>query len=113
MMTWTLNRIIVPLLGLWIAIAPALLAVPAAGLTLQMSMVDDADPDHCGCCSDAKPNRDLCASMCVTALPFATLRSDDLVAIAFHDDYALGRELTRSSRKIPPDPPPPRSFALR
>jgi hypothetical protein len=108
MMLWTPNRITALLLGLWIAVAPALLVAPAAGLMFETIMVHDAGPDDCGCCSDAKPKRDLCASMCVNALPFATLRSNDLVATAFHDDYAVRRELTRSSRTIPPDPPPPK-----
>jgi hypothetical protein len=54
--------------------------------------------------------------MCANVLSLATLESeesDDLVSIAFHDDYALRRELTPSSRAISPDPPPPRSIAFR
>jgi hypothetical protein len=115
MMVWTPNGMIALLLGLWIALAPApaLFAAPAAGLTLQMSMVDDVGSDDCDCCSDAKQNRDRCASMCVNVLPFATLQSDHLVSITFHDDYALTRELTPSSHAISPDPPPPRSIAFR
>jgi hypothetical protein len=67
-------------LGLWIALAPALFAAPAAGLTLQMSTVHVGGSNDCDCCSDAKHNRDLCASMCANVLPFATLESDDLVS---------------------------------
>jgi hypothetical protein len=100
-------------LGLWIALAPALFAAPAAGLTLQMSTVHVGGSNDCDCCSDAKHNRDLCASMCANVLPFATLESDDLVSIAFHDDYALRRELIPAGRAISPDPPPPRSIAFR
>lgn len=104
-------------LGLWIALAPALVAAPA-GLTLQMSMVhnvgsDDCGSDDCGCCSDGQTNRDLCASICVNVLPFAALQSDHFVSIASRDDYALNRELTPSSRAILPDPPPPRPIAFR
>jgi hypothetical protein len=113
MMVWTLNRIIALFLGLWIALAPALFSAPAAGLTLQMSMVHDVGSDDCDCCSDAKHNRDLCASMCANVLSLATLESDDLVSIAFHDGYALRRELIPSGRAISPDPPPPRSIAFR
>jgi hypothetical protein len=101
------------LLGLWIALAPALFAAAAAGLTLQMSAVHVGDSNDCDCCSDAKHNRDLCASMCANVLPFANLESDDLVSIVFHDDYAFRRELIPSGRAISPDPPPPRSIAFR
>jgi hypothetical protein len=113
MMVWTPNRIIALFLGLWIALAPALFAAPATGLTLQMSIVHNVGSDDCDCCSDAKPNRDFCASMCANVLPFATSESDHLVSITFHDEYALRRELTPSSRAISPDPPPPRSIAFR
>jgi hypothetical protein len=112
MMVWTPNRMIALLLGLWIALAPALFAAPAAGLTLQMSIVDDVGSDDCDCCSDAKQNRGRCASMCVNILPFATIQSDHLVSMTFRDDYALRHELTPSSRAISPDPPPPRSIAF-
>ena len=107
------NRIIALFLGLWFALAPALFAAPATGMTLQLSMAHDAASGVCDCCPDAKPNRGLCALMCANALPFATIQSDDLVHVVFHDDYSLKRELTRSSRAIPPDPPPPRFIALR
>jgi hypothetical protein len=107
------NRMVALFLGFWIALAPALFATPAAGLTLQMSTVHDVGSDDCDCCSDAKHNPDLCASMCANVLPFATVESDDLVSIAFHDDYALRRELIPSGRAISPDPPPPRSIAFR
>jgi hypothetical protein len=113
MMAWTLNHMLALFLGLWIALAPALVAAPAAGLTSQMSMVHVLASDKCDCCSDAQPNRELCASMCVNVLPFATLQFDHLVSITFHDAYALRRELTPSSRTISPDPPPPRSIAFR
>jgi hypothetical protein len=112
-MVWTPNRMIALLLGLWIALAPALFAAPAVGLTLQMSMVDDVGSDDCDCCSDAKPNPDLCVLMCANVLPFATLESDHLVSITFHNDYALTRELIPSSRAISPDPPPPKSIAFQ
>ena len=113
MMVWTPNRMIALFLGLWIALVPALVAAPAAGLTLQLSMVQNVGSDDCGCCSDVKPNRDLCASICANVLPFAALQSDHFVSNASHDDYALNRELTPSSRAISPDPPPPRSMAFR
>jgi hypothetical protein len=100
-------------LGLWIALASALIAAPVAGLTLQMSTVHVGVSNDCHCCSDAKHNGDLCASMCANVLTFATLESDDLVCIGFHDDYALKRELIPSGRAISPDPPPPRSIAFR
>jgi hypothetical protein len=113
MMVCTPNRMIALFLGFWIALAPALFASPAAGLTLQMSMVHDVGANDCDCCSDAKPNRDLCASMCVNVLHFATLQSDHLVSIPFHGDYALRRESTLSSHAISPDLPPPRSIPFR
>jgi hypothetical protein len=99
-------------LGLWIAL-PSALTAPAAGLMLQMSTVHVGVSNDCDCCSDAKHNRDLCASMCASVLAFATLDSDHFVSIAFHDDYALKRELIPSGRAISPDPPPPRSIAFR
>jgi hypothetical protein len=101
-------------LGLWIALASALFAAPAAGLTLQMSAVHVGASNDCDCCSDVKYKPgDLCASMCANVLPVATLESDDLVCIAFHDEYALRRELIPAGRAISPDPPPPRSIAFR
>jgi hypothetical protein len=100
-------------LGLWIALAPALSTAPAAGLMLQINMVHVVGSGGCDCCSDAKHNRDLCASMCVNVLPFATLELDDLVCIVFHDEYALRRELIPAGRAISPDPPPPRSIKFR
>lgn len=112
MMVWTPNGIIALFLGLWFALAPALFAAPTAGLALQMSMIDNVGSDDCDCCSDAQPNRDLCASMCVNVFPFATLETDHMFSIIFHEDYALRRELTPSSRTISPDPPPPRPIAF-
>jgi hypothetical protein len=100
-------------LGLWIALASALTAAPAASLTLQMSTVHVGVSKDCDCCSDAKHNGDLCASMCANVLTFATLESDDLVSIVFHDDYALKRELIPSGRAISFDLPPPRSIEFR
>jgi hypothetical protein len=85
-----MDRMIALFLGLWIALAPALSAA-AVGLTLQMSAVHNVGFDNCDCCSDAQPNRDLCASMCVNVLPFATLESHHFVCVTFHDDYVLRR----------------------
>lgn len=113
-MDWTPTRIIALFLALWVALAPAVFAAPAAAMTLQMSMASDPDSAGCDSCPDAKANRGICALMCVNAFLFAaTAKHGNLVLIAVRDDHPLKRDLALSGRTVAPDPPPPKSVALR
>lgn len=54
-------------LGLWIALAPAVIAVPAAAMTTQASMSDDVGEDGCDACLDMDVDQGLCAFVCASA----------------------------------------------
>ena len=106
------NRCLSLLLGFMVAIAPAVLAVPATAMTLQMSMSGDAGSGDC--CPGAKADGAACPMICANALSHATMPAP--VSLVFQ---AFGKELWRSAflplpdHPRPPDPPPPKSATLR
>jgi hypothetical protein len=112
-MDWTATRCIALFLGLWMALAPATSIAPATAMTLQMSMSSDASSGECDCCPvDASNN--ICAMACVNVFFFAaTPLQSNLVPVVLHDDHSVKRDIVRSGHTLAPDPPPPRSVALR
>jgi hypothetical protein len=112
-MDWTPARIAALFLALWVALAPAVFAVPAAAMMSQMSMSSDPNSDGCDSCPDANANRSVCALVCVNAFLLATqAQFGNLVPVVFRDDHPLSRDLARSGRTVTPDPPPPKLFAV-
>jgi hypothetical protein len=105
------NRVVALLVALCVAVAPALYAAPAAGMTLQLNIGNTVSHD-CDCCPGTKPDRNICVLMCVSAVPLATTDASKLPVVAIPDDYAPKFELTPSSLATRPEPPPPRPIAL-
>ena len=113
MMEWTPNRIITLFLGLWVALAPAVFAVPAAAMTLQMSISDDAGSGCCDGCPDADADCNVCALMCLNLVPFATIAEHGKLGTAvLHDDHWPGRDLALLGRVSTPEPAPPKPISL-
>lgn len=103
-------RIITLALGLWIAFAPALLAVPTASMAMQMSMSDGAGSGDCNGCPDAGMDRNTCAAMCANALLLAIVpERGNQGPIVFRAVDWPARYLTLTGRFLVPDPGPPRS----
>jgi hypothetical protein len=100
------------LLGLWVAFTPAVFAVPAAAMTVQMSTSNDAGSECCDNCPDTGADRNGCALVCLNVSPFATVAEHDNPSPGvFHMDHRLGRSLALSGRFSPPDPAPPKSVS--
>ena len=121
-MKWKPTRIIVLFLGLWVALAPAVIAVPTAAMTMQMSMSDEGDKSNdtgdtgsgcCDGCPDADTDRNVCASKCLNIVSLAIIAGlGKLDPAAFHDDQWTARDLILSGRSSAPDPAPPKPISL-
>ena len=96
-------------LALVVAVAPAVLAAPAASMTLQMTMLGDSGD----CCPDANGNHTVCPVTCVNSLTLATIPDQPSIIVrAFgHGSWQSG-SLAMTDRRRPPDPPPPKSASL-
>lgn len=102
-------RIVALALGLWIAFAPALLAVPIAPTAMQMSMSDGAGSGDCNGCPDAGMDRNICAAMCANALLFAIVSErGNQGPVVFRAVDWPGLYLPLTGRFLVPDPGPPR-----
>lgn len=102
------HRILALALGIWIAIAPVMLVVPAA-VAMPISMSDGAASGDCTGCPDAGMNRNLCAMMCANILNFVLVPKQDIagpVVFQFIDWPERDSQLT--GRNTVPDPGPPR-----
>ncbi len=109
MTKWTLRRTIALALGVWIAIAPAMLVVPAAPIAMQMSMSAGAAPGDCNGCPDATMDRNICVMMCANTLNFALFPEQDVARpVVFQFIDWPVRHLPLTGRDLVPDPGPPR-----
>lgn len=106
-----LNRVITLFLSLWIGLSPALVSVPVANMTLQMTQPPDLMSSDCDCCS-GKPSRALCFLMCAGAPPLAAVQCTGLVHPVVHDEFRPEPDAVLTSRTVPPDPPPPKRLAF-
>ncbi len=107
-MGWTPRRIIALFLGLWMALAPAGFAVPAAAMTAQTGMSDGAGSGECDGCSENVVERGLCALMCLNAALVASAVQPDKLITDFGDCHEPGRHAPMLGRLTRPDPAPPR-----
>lgn len=112
MMVWTGNRFLVLLLGLWVALAPALYAVPAAAMTAQISMSDDGASGGCDDCPEGDMERGLCALMCLNAVQFATTTEPGKLHGKFGSDHEPRHHPALLGRLSTPDPAPPKPVSL-
>jgi hypothetical protein len=108
-MCWTPNQIVALILGLWLALAPAISAVSAVRMTASMSMLGESQSGHC---QDTDGKSSACALMCMNASSFAMTEPCEWRADVVRDQYLPGRHLALSGRVSTPDPPPPKSIAL-
>lgn len=110
----TANRVLALMLGLWVALAPAMLAAPAAGMNAQMNMSESNGSGDCNGCPDAGMAQDACASMCANALPFVTMPDiGRMVPVDFRPIDWPGGYSPLVGRILTPEPGPPRSITLR
>ena len=114
-MKWTPTRIIALFLGLWVALAPAMYAVPAAAMTPQMIMSDDGDDSAdagsncCDGCPDTAADRAVCALMCLNLVSFTAIADQGKPGrVFFREDHWPGRDQALSGFLSTPDPTPPK-----
>jgi len=113
MMKWEPHRIIVLILGLWFAIAPAMIAVSTESMAAQISMANSAGSGDCNDCPDAGMDRDICALMCANALTFAIVSENaNAGPVVFQINDWPVHHLSLTGRNLVPDPGPPRSVQL-
>ena len=112
MMALKANRIFAVFLGVWVALAPVMFAVPAAAMSVQTSMSDDAGPGGCDACPDNDAARDICKLMCLNALPLATITEQSRLDTDFDCLHRPGRHPAMLGRLSIPDPAPPKTVSL-
>lgn len=111
-MNRTLKRIVALCLGLWLALAPAVILGPAAAMTIQMGLSDTATgtPD---CCPGGEQGRDACAPACMSTIPLTILPKQDALSLfVMRDRPALQGGVAVLGHVAAPDPPPPKTFIL-
>jgi len=113
MMALKANRIFALLLGVWVALAPAMFAVPAAAMSVQTSTSDDAGSGGCDACPEGDVDRGICLQMCFNATLLATVleRGNKLSPIA-REGYRPERHPAMPGRLPAPDPVPPKAVSL-
>jgi len=110
-MTWC-GRILALFFGLWLTLAPAIIAVPAAAMTFPMSTCDDAGTGGCDACPDAKADREVCAFICLSAAQFTLPAEKFRLDAVFGDVHWRGNGPPPSGRLSTPDPAPPKFLPL-
>jgi hypothetical protein len=114
MANWTPIRVITLFLALWGAIAPAMFAVPAATMTVQMSASIDCTSGDCDCCPNSGMGQNPCPTICVGAMSFAVIPNDsDVLSAHSLDENWLDGHPALDGHSIPPEPPPPKSTSQR
>jgi hypothetical protein len=108
-MDWTPRRIITVLVCLWMALLPALLAVPATAMAHQMEAAESTGAADCDCCDDTQTHGMSCSVICLSALTALAITTPaDIATVAFGDDMVPARAPTLIERRRAPDPPPPK-----
>lgn len=106
------GRILALFFGLWLALAPAIIAVPAAAMSIPMSTCDDADAGDCDACPDADVDREVCAFICLSAAQFALPAEKFRLDAVFGDGHRRGNGPPPSGRLSTPEPAPPKLHSL-
>jgi hypothetical protein len=112
MQVWISSRFFALFLGFWVALAPAVFALPAAAITVQTGMSDDAGPGGDDCCPEEDMERGLCALMCLNTAQFATMEDLGKLAGRFGSGHELGHHPALFGRLLTPDPAPPNPVSL-
>ncbi len=112
MQTWTSSRFFVLFLGFWVALAPAVFALPAAAMTLQTSMSNDAGLGGDDCCPEGDMERGLCALMCFNTTLLATVLERGTPSPIAREEYRPARHPALLGRLSTPDPAPPKAVSL-
>jgi len=109
---WMANRIFVLFLGLWVALAPVVYAVPAAAMAAQTDLSDDAGPGGCDNCPKGDAERGICTLMCLNAVQFATTVEPGNLHSEFGNGHEPGHHPALLGRLLTPDPIPPKPVSL-
>jgi hypothetical protein len=105
-------RILALVLGIWAALAPAVLVVPAAAMASQTSMAGEPRSGGCDGCPDTGPDPRNCVPMCLHVLPLATIAGNAApAAMIGHDPWEAPRP-AHSGRASGPELPPPKSVSI-
>jgi hypothetical protein len=112
MMSLTANRILALFLGVWIALAPAAFAMPAAAMTVQTSMSGDAWAGGYDCCPEGDMERGPCALMCFNATLLATVPELGTLSSIAREEQRPARHPALLGRLSTPDPAPPKAVSL-
>jgi hypothetical protein len=112
MMALTANRIFALFLGVWVALAPAMFAVPAAAMSAQTSMSDDAGFNECDDCPEGDADRSICTLMCFNATLLATVLERGKLSPIAREEYRPARHPALLGRLSTPDPAPPKAISL-
>jgi hypothetical protein len=112
MMALKANRIFAVLLGLWIALAPAVFAVSATTMPVQTSMSNDARPGACDACPEGDAERGICVLMCLNAALLAITTEPGGMVAGFGAIHQPARHAALRGRLSTPDPAPPKAVSL-
>ncbi len=100
------------LLGLWVALAPAIFAVPATALPVQTSMSGDAGFNECDRCPEDEADSRICTLMCFNATLLATVLERGKLSSIVGEEYRPARHPALLGRLSTPDPAPPKVVSL-
>jgi hypothetical protein len=108
------TRIMTLFLALWVVIAPAVLAAPAAATTAHMSATADPASGDCDCCPNSTIDKHLCPFACLNSMAFAiTPKPGGAAVIRSIPDKWRDSNLALDGRSDRPEPPPPKSSSPR
>jgi len=99
-------------LGLWVALAPAIFAVPAGAIPVQMNMSGEAGPGGCDACPDGDAAQGFCKLLCLNVIQLATLTEAGGPGARIAAGHQPGRHLLLPGRHSTPDPAPPKAVSL-
>jgi hypothetical protein len=108
----TPKRFFALLLGLWVALAPAMFAVPATAMSVQTSMTDDAGSGGCDACPEDVAARGICLLMCLNAMLLAITTEPGRLVTDFDGIHRPGRHPAMLGCLSTPDPAPPKAVSL-
>jgi hypothetical protein len=95
------------IVGIWLALAPAIVAMPAATAS-PMSMADRVGDDGDGRCPDMDKDRASCAFTCLGAAYFVAAPEPVKLTAIPRDGIWLGHVPVLAGRQATPEPGPPR-----
>lgn len=107
------KHILLLLLGLWFALAPALYAMPAAAMMAPDGIAMDSGSDGCSGCPDLDDDAAGCAQLCLAAAAFAIFPDSGRLLAAAHGCCLPARHSALAGFYSGPDPAPPKSLPLQ